>query len=157
MPVAGVFGRAGDGRRSVGRLCGGRAGCWLVIVAVGCLVGCAGDGRRSVGRLCNCRLDGWLVLMALRCALRCAGEIAVVDKAEDALSGQRIVVGAGVDGEIRQRVATDGVQDTALVFRDDLDVPVEHHPIAGSRQVAVAQRVPAVMRLRVLADGDDAG
>jgi hypothetical protein len=141
MCVGCVFGRAGDGGRSVGRLCGGRAGGWLVLVAAGCLVGRAGDGRRSAGRLCGCWLSGcwlsgcwlsgWLVLMAVGCALGRAGEIAVVDKAEDALSGQRVVVGAGVDGEIRQRVATDGVQDTALVLRDDLDVPVEHHPIAG--------------------------
>src|SRR5205814_4161294 len=35
------------------------------------------------------------------------------------------------------------------------DVAVEQHPVAGLRLVAVAERMPTVMRLRILHDGDD--
>ena len=55
-----------------------------------------------------------------------------------------------VHGQVRQRVGADGVQGAAAVPGDHLDVPVEQHPVSRLRPVAVAQRVPAVMRLRVL-------
>ena len=54
-----------------------------------------------------------------------------------------------VHGQVRQRVGADGVQRGAAVPGDHLDVPVEQYPVARPRPVAVAQRVPAVMCLRV--------
>ena len=63
----------------------------------------------------------------------------------------------GVDGEIGQRVAANGGQDGIGVLRDHLHVAVKQHPVARQRLIAVAQRMPALMCLRVLQDGNDAG
>ena len=54
-------------------------------------------------------------------------------------------------------VAADGGQDPVGILADHLDVAVEDHPVAGQRLIAVAHRMPAVMGLRVLDDGRDAG
>jgi hypothetical protein len=61
-----------------------------------------------------------------------------------------------VDGEVRQGVTADGVQDSVGIARDDLDVPVEQHPVTRQRLVAVAEWMPAVMGHRVLEDRGDA-
>ena len=79
-----------------------------------------------------------------------AAQLAVVDESEHALGGERGRELVRVDREVRQRVPADGVQGSAGIPGDHLDVPVEQHPVAGLRPVAVAERVPAVMRLRVL-------
>ena len=79
-----------------------------------------------------------------------AGQLAVVDEAEHALRAERSRELVRVHGQVRQRVGADGVQGGAAVPGDHLDVPVEQHPVSRLRPVAVAQRVPAVMRLRVL-------
>ena len=63
----------------------------------------------------------------------------------------------GVDGEIGQRVAANGGQDAIGVLRDHLHVAVKQHPVARQRLIAVAQRMPALMCLGVLQDGNDAG
>ena len=63
----------------------------------------------------------------------------------------------GVDGEIGQRVAANGGQDAIGVLRDHLYVSVKQHPVARQRPIAVVQRMPALMCLRVLQDGNDAG
>jgi hypothetical protein len=75
---------------------------------------------------------------------------AVVHETSDALVLQRAGVLVRIDRHVRQRVAADRVQHAAVVFRDDLDVPVEKHPIARLGCVSVAGRVPATMSLRVL-------
>jgi hypothetical protein len=62
----------------------------------------------------------------------------------------------GVDREIWQGIPADGVQNSAGILRDHLHVAIEQHPVAGQWFVAVAQRVPAVMRLRILENRGDA-
>ncbi len=57
-----------------------------------------------------------------------------------------------VHREPGQRVAADRLQRTARIPGYHLDVPVEQHPVARLGPVAIAQRVPAVMCLRVLLD-----
>ena len=79
-----------------------------------------------------------------------ADQFAVVDESEHALAGERGRELVRVDREVRQRVAADGVQGGAGIPGDHLDVPVEQHPVARLRLVTVAERVPAMMRLRVL-------
>ena len=79
-----------------------------------------------------------------------ADQLAVVDEPEHALGGERSRELVRVDREVRQRVRADGIQGGAGIPGDHLDVPVEQHPVARLRPVAVTERVPAVMRLRVL-------
>ena len=71
------------------------------------------------------------------------------------LIGHGIAVLVGVDGEVRHGVSADGVQDSAGVLGDHLDVTIEHHPVARLRRVPIADGVPPVVGLRVLLDGDD--
>ena len=81
--------------------------------------------------------------------VRRAAQVAVVDEAEHPRGAERSREPVRVHGQVRQRVAAHGVQGGAAVPGDHLDVPVEQHPVSRLRPVAVAQRVPAVMRLRI--------
>ncbi len=104
-----------------------------------------GTGRRGGGR------------QGARRRTAAGREISVADKPGHALGGQWSRVLVGVDREVGQRVSADRVQDTTGVLRHDLHMAVEQDPVAGQRIVAVAQRVPAVMRLCVLQNRRDAG
>jgi hypothetical protein len=86
-----------------------------------------------------------------------AGDRSVIDESDNTLVIQRFTIYMRVDGEIWQRISADRVQDPVGIFRDDLDMIIKEHPVAGLRLVSIAQRVPAVMVLGVLADGDNAG
>ena len=81
--------------------------------------------------------------------VRRAAQVAVVDEAEHAHAAERCREPVRIHGQLRQRVAAHGVQGGAAVPGDHLDVPVEQHPVSRLRPVPVAQRVPAVMRLRI--------
>ena len=83
-------------------------------------------------------------------------EVAVVDKPLDALLRERVGEGVGVDREVGQRVGPDRIERPVGIAGHDLHVPVEHHPVSGLRLVPVAERVPALVRLRVLDDRRDA-
>ncbi len=114
------------------------------------------DGRQALVRLllrlltgrCRLRTGGWLA--------RGTGQRAVVDESDDPLGAEGIGILVGIDGEIRQRIAADRGQDSAGVLGDHLDVAVKQHPVAGHRLVTVAQRMPAMIRLRVLEDRGNA-
>ena len=92
------------------------------------------------------------VLMAARRPVRGIGYLSVIDEPDDTLGTQRVTIFMGVDRKVRQGIASDGVQDSAGIFRDNLDVVIKQHPVAGLRPVAVAQRVPAMMGLCILED-----
>jgi hypothetical protein len=96
------------------------------------------------------------LLTAARRAHRGAQELAIVDKSYDALGIKRITIFMGVDREIWQGIPAGGVQNSAAILRDHLHVAIKQHPVAGQWFVAVAQRVPAVMRLRILENRGDA-
>ena len=83
-----------------------------------------------------------------------ADQLAVVDESEYALGCERCRELVRVDREVGQGVGADAVQGGAGIAGDHLDVPVEQHPVAGLRLVAVSERVPAVMRLRILQHRD---
>ena len=76
--------------------------------------------------------------------------LTIVDEPDDTLRAQRIRVFVGVDREIRHGIAPDCVQDAAGIFRDHLNVAIKKHPVAGQGFVTVAQRMPPMLRLRVL-------
>jgi len=80
---------------------------------------------------------------------------AIVDESDYALGAKRITKLVGVDSEIRQGVAADCRHNPVGVLRDHLNVTVKQHPVARLRCVAVAQLMPPLMRLGVLADGDN--
>jgi hypothetical protein len=84
------------------------------------------------------------------------GQRAVVDEAGHALVRERRAELVGVDRQVRHRVAADSVQDAAGVFRDHFDMAVEQHPVSRLGRIAVAERMPAVVRLGVLQDRDHA-
>ena len=84
-----------------------------------------------------------------------AEQLAVVDEAVHALRGQRAGERVRVDREVRRGVPADRAQGSGRVAGDHLDVAVEQHPVAGLWLVAVAKRMPAVVRLRVLHDRGD--
>ena len=79
----------------------------------------------------------------------------VVDEAGHALSTQRIRVLVCIDREVRERVATDRMQHPARVAGDYLDVAIEEHPVARQWPVAIAERMPAMVCLRILEDRGD--
>ena len=110
--------------------------------------------RRWLGRLA-----GPVRGFCSRLLIRALGDRrrAVVDEPDHALPGQRHAELMGVHGEVGQRIAADRVEHSVGVLRDDLDMAVEEHPVARLRPVSVAERVPAVVRLGILNDGDDAG
>ena len=81
--------------------------------------------------------------------VRRAAQVAVVDEAEHPHGAERSREPVRIHRQIRQRIAADGVQGGAGQPGDHLDVPVEQHPVSRLRPVAVAQRVPAVVRLRI--------
>jgi hypothetical protein len=85
-----------------------------------------------------------------------SGKRTVVDETHNALGGQRIGVLMGVDGVVGPRITANRVQRSAGVAGHHLDMAVEQHPVARLGCVAIAQRVPAVVCLRVLLDRDDA-
>src|SRR5437762_1016454 len=60
-----------------------------------------------------------------------------------------IVTAAGTPYRCCAAIAADRVQGGAGKPGDHLDVPVEQYPVSRLRTVAVAQRVPAVMRPRI--------
>ena len=62
----------------------------------------------------------------------------------------------GVDGEIWQGIAANSLKDAARILAYYFDVAAEQYPVAWQRLVAVAERVPAMMSGRVLADRDNA-
>lgn len=47
------------------------------------------------------------------------------------------------------------MQDAPGIVGDYLDVAIEQNPVAGRWLVTIAERVPALMRLRILLDGDN--
>jgi len=47
------------------------------------------------------------------------------------------------------------MQHARGIFGDHLDVAIEQYPVARGWLVSVAQRVPALMRLRILQDRDN--
>jgi hypothetical protein len=107
----------------------------------------------------SCRMltPGRLSTGAGQCAAgSSAGQRTIVDETDYTLGGQRIRVLVGVDGVIRQRIGADGLQRTTGVAGDHLDMAVEEHPVAWLWLVAVAECVPTLVSLRVLADRDDA-
>jgi len=128
------------------------------------------DGRQPGCRLARCLASGCLawsclarghpagpvtagyVLMAARRPVRGIGYLSVIDEPDDTLGTQRVTIFMGVDRKVRQGIASDGVQDSAGIFRDNLDVVIKQHPVAGQRLVAVTQRVPAMMGLCILED-----
>ena len=107
-------------------------------------------GRLRIGRPARRGTVGRTVSGAHR-----AEKLAVVDEASHALRGQRAGEGVRVDGQVRRGIPADRAERSGRVAGDHFDVAVEHHPVAGLRVVAVAQRVPAVMSLGVLHDRDD--
>ena len=82
-------------------------------------------------------------------------ELSVVDEPLDAVVAERVAERVRVDREAGQRVGADRLERPADVTGHDLDVPVEHDPVAWPGRVPVAERVPAPVRLRVLNDGRD--
>jgi hypothetical protein len=66
-------------------------------------------------------------------------------------SGERV----RIDRKVGTRVAADHVEHAGRVPGYHLDVVVEQHPVIRLGLVAVADRMPVVMRLRVLQDRDD--
>ena len=85
------------------------------------------------------------------------GEVPVVDEADHAVGSQRPAVGVGVDREAGVGVRADGVEHPAGVAGHHLDVVLEQHPVTRLGLVALADRVPAVVRLGVGHDGGDGG
>jgi hypothetical protein len=83
---------------------------------------------------------------------RSTGQVTVIDEASDTLRAERVTILVGVDGKIWQGITPDRMQNAAGILRDDLDVAVEQDPVAWLWLVMVAQRVPAMMRLRILED-----
>src|SRR5579859_5405806 len=117
--------------------------------------GNVGESRARAGCLpVLCLLVLCLLVLGLRLSAgtRGTGQLAVVDESLDALGSQRPAVLVCVDREVRQRIDADGVQYSAGVLGHDLDVAVEEHPVPGLRLVAVTQRVPAAVCLRILLD-----
>ena len=81
---------------------------------------------------------------------RGTGNLTIVDESGDTLRAQRVRVFVGVDGVIRHGIAPDRVQDATGIFRDHLNMAIKEDPVARQRFVTVAQRMPAMRRLRVL-------
>ena len=116
---------------------------------------CGRIGRGSVAaRRCAARRCA-----ARRCAARRrtdgAEQVAVVDETGHALSGERPGEAMRIDRKVGARVPADRVKDAGGIPGDHLDMAVEQHPVARLGLVAVAERMPAMVRLRVLQDRDD--
>ena len=102
-----------------------------------------------------------------RCRARsaaCAGdrgarrlEVAVVDETLDAVGREGATERVRVDGQPGQRVRADGVENAVVVPGDHLDVAAEQDPVAWPGLVAVTERAPAALRLRVGHHGGDGG
>jgi len=118
------------------------------------LAGVALVGLALVGLALACLICRWVTAGHGRRANRClaggSGKLAVVDKSHHALGVKRITILVGVDRKVREGITSDGVQDSAGIFGDHLDMPVKKHPITGQRFIAVAQGVPAMMCLCIL-------
>jgi hypothetical protein len=69
---------------------------------------------------------------------------------------QWITILVSVDREIWQGIAAHGLQNSVGILRDHLDVAIEQDPVSGQGIVTIAQCVPAMMRLRILPDRDNA-
>src|SRR6202042_3848630 len=78
---------------------------------------------------------------------RGAGDRSVVDESDHTLVIQRFTIFVRVDGEIRQGIAADRVQDPVGILRNDLDVVMKYPPVAGLLLLSIAQRDPAAMDL----------
>ncbi len=89
--------------------------------------------------------------------LGCPHAHAVVDEPGDALIGERAGVLVSVHRQVRRRVAADRVQHSAVVLGHDLHVAMEEHPVARLGGVAVPERAPPAMGMRVLQYRDHAG
>jgi hypothetical protein len=71
-----------------------------------------------------------LCVRATACPGRGAGKLTVVDESDHALGRKRIRKFMSIDRKIRQGITTDGVQDSAGIFRDHLHVTIKKDPVA---------------------------